>query len=170
MALARIDPVKPGATAAATINSSDFRRVLGHFPTGVAVITTMARQGPVGLAVGSFFSISLDPPLVGFCAAGTSTSWPAIKAAGTYCVHVLAGDQRHISTAFAVSGSDKFAGLDWDLERTASPRIAGALAWIDCDIVDIHTAGDHEICVGRVRDLAVERDTGPLVFFQGGYR
>jgi 3-hydroxy-9,10-secoandrosta-1,3,5(10)-triene-9,17-dione monooxygenase reductase component len=85
-------------------------------------------------------------------------------------VNVLADDQRHLSVAFAASGSDKFSGVGWNTERTTSPRIEGALAWIDCDIVDIHDAGDHEICVGRVRDLAVEREARPLVFFRGGYR
>jgi 3-hydroxy-9,10-secoandrosta-1,3,5(10)-triene-9,17-dione monooxygenase reductase component len=156
---------------AETISSPEFRRVLGHFPTGVAIITAMAgTQIPAGFSVGSFFSISLDPPLVGFCAAKTSTSWPAIKAAGACCVNVLAEDQRDVSAAFAASGTDKFSRVGWNIERTTSPRIEGALAWIDCDIVEIHDAGDHEICVGRVRNLAVEREARPLVFFRGGYR
>jgi flavin reductase (DIM6/NTAB) family NADH-FMN oxidoreductase RutF len=141
--------------------------VLGHVPTGVSIITG---AGPVGLAVGAFFSVSLDPPLVGWCPAKTSTSWPAIKAGGSFCVNVLAEDQEDVCRRFATKDPDKFSGLAWQPSASGSPRLHDILAWIDCDIEAVHDAGDHELCIGRVRAIDVVRESGPLVFFRGGYR
>src|SRR5262245_17473801 len=90
-----------------------FRQVLGHFPTGVTVITAVAAGQRVGLAVGSFFSISLDPPLIGFCAGHSSSSWPSIREAGRFCVNVLAHDQEDECRVFASKAPDKFEGLGY---------------------------------------------------------
>lgn len=147
-----------------------FRQVLGHFPTGVTVITTATPEGPVGMAVGSFFSVSLDPPLVAFCAAKTSTSYPHIGDAGRFVVNVLAEDQEVVSRAFASSGADKFAGLGYKPSPiTGSPVLGGVLAWIDCELDAVHEAGDHWIVVGRVVELEVEHEGRPLIFYRGGY-
>jgi flavin reductase (DIM6/NTAB) family NADH-FMN oxidoreductase RutF len=147
-----------------------FRQVLGHFPTGVTAVTAIGPAGaPVGFSVSSFFSVSLEPALVGFCAGKESSAWPAIRAAGAFCVNVLAEDQESVSRQLATRSADRFDGLDWSAAPTGSPRLAGVLAWIDCDIDAVHDAGDHEICVGRVRDLGVEREGAPLVFFRSGY-
>jgi 3-hydroxy-9,10-secoandrosta-1,3,5(10)-triene-9,17-dione monooxygenase reductase component len=152
------------------IDPALFRQVLGHFPTGVTVITATGSEGrPAGFAVGSFFSVSLDPPLVGFCAGKSSSSWPGIRAAGAFCVNVLAEDQEAVCRAFSSKAEDKFTGLGWSPAASGSPRLHDVLAWIDCDIEVVHDAGDHEICLGRVRELAVERETGPLLFYRGGY-
>lgn len=150
------------------IDSATFRQVLGHFPTGVTVVAG-GGDDPTGMTVGSFFSVSLDPPLVGFCAGKDSASWPAIRSSGAFCVNVLADDQEHVSRSFASKDPDKFRGIGWEPAATGSPRLLDVLAWIDCDIETVHDAGDHEICVGRVRELRVEREDGPLVFFRGGY-
>lgn len=146
-----------------------FRHVLGHVPTAVTVITAMLPDGPVGLAIGAFFSVSLEPPLVGFCASRSSRSWAGIATAGGFCVNVLAADQELLSRSFATSGADKFAGVAWTHGDRGAPRLDGVVAWIDCDIEAIHAAGDHDLCVGRVRALDVVRDDGPLVFHRGGY-
>jgi flavin reductase (DIM6/NTAB) family NADH-FMN oxidoreductase RutF len=152
------------------VDSARFRQVLGHFPTGVTVITATTGDGPVGLAVGSFFSVSLDPPLVAFCAAKTSTSYPKIEAAGHFVVNILAEDQEDISRVFASKGIDKFNGIGYrPSHSTGAPVITGVLAWIDCELDAIHEAGDHWIVVGRVHDLEVGHEGGPLVFFRGGY-
>jgi flavin reductase (DIM6/NTAB) family NADH-FMN oxidoreductase RutF len=152
------------------VDGARYRQVLGHFPTGVTVITAAAADGPVGLCVGSFSSVSLDPPLVAFFAGHTSTSYPRIEAAGHYCVNILAEDQEHIARAFAATGDDKFAGIGWrPTAATGAPVIDDVLAWIDCDIEAIHPAGDHWIVVGRVLDLQIGHEGGPLVFFRGGY-
>jgi flavin reductase (DIM6/NTAB) family NADH-FMN oxidoreductase RutF len=152
------------------IDQARFRQVLGHFPTGVTVVAAQpAGEAPVGLAVGSFFSISLDPPLVGFCPAKSSSSWPRIEAAGTFCVNILSADQEDVARIFAGKGDDKFASIGWQPGRTGSPVIRDVLAWVDCSIEDVHDAGDHWIVVGRVHDLDVGAKGTPLVFFRGGY-
>jgi len=152
------------------IDSAHFRQVLGHFPTGVTVITATGSEGrPAGFAVGSFFSVSLEPPLVGFAAGKGSSSWPGIRAAGAFCVNILAEDQEAVCRQFSSKVDDKFAGLGWTPASSGSPKLADVLAWIDCDIEAIHDAGDHELCIGRVRELKVERENGPLLFYRGGY-
>jgi 3-hydroxy-9,10-secoandrosta-1,3,5(10)-triene-9,17-dione monooxygenase reductase component len=150
-------------------DSARFRQVLGHFPTGVCVVSAIHEGRAVGLAIGSFFSISLDPPLVGFCAAKTSSTWPKLREVGRFCVNVLAADQEEVSRVFASREADKFAGLAWDHSPLGSPRLGDTLAWIDCEMEAVHDAGDHDIAVGRVRDLHVATEGEPLVFFRGGY-
>jgi flavin reductase (DIM6/NTAB) family NADH-FMN oxidoreductase RutF/DNA-binding IclR family transcriptional regulator len=152
------------------IDPKHFRRVLGHFPTGVAVISGLDPEGkPAGMAIGSFSSVSLDPPLVAFLPDKSSTSWPKIAPSGKFCVNILASEQEDVCRTFAVKGGDKFASLKWSPAGTGSPRLDGVLAWIDCDVEVIHDAGDHLIVIGRVRELDVANPSLPLVFFQGGY-
>jgi 3-hydroxy-9,10-secoandrosta-1,3,5(10)-triene-9,17-dione monooxygenase reductase component len=151
------------------IDSAHFRQVLGHFPTGVTVITASGSEGPAGFAVGSFFSVSLEPPLVGFCAGKASSSWPGIRSAGSFCVNILADDQEAVCRQFSSKVDDKFTGLGWTPTSSGAPKLTDVLAWIECDVEAIHDAGDHEICVGRVRELKVERENGPLLFYRGGY-
>ena len=154
----------------APFDSAEFRRVLGHFPTGVTVVAAVCDGDPVGVAIGSFGSVSLEPPLVMFCPGRSSTSWPAIERSGGFCVNVLADDQAELSTLFAGRDPDKFAAVPWSTRATGSPVIDGCLAWIDCTIETVHEAGDHWIVVGRVADLGVGRpDAGPLIFLKGGY-
>lgn len=152
------------------IDSRVFRNVLGHFPTGVVVVTAIAREGaPVGMAVGSFTSVSLDPPLVAFLPDRASSSFPRIREADSFCVNVLASDQEPVCRAFAMKKTDKFDGIAWEHAPSGAPRIAGAVAWIDCVPHQIHEAGDHYIVLGRVTGLGVPKPTIPLLFFQGGY-
>ncbi len=147
-----------------------FRTVLGNFPTGVTVVTAVDDGEPAGLAIGSFTSVSLDPPLVAFCPDKRSSSWPHIEAAGAFCVNILADDQVDVCNAFAGKGEDKFSEVTWDTTHLGSPRIEGSLAWIDCSLEAVHDGGDHFIVVGRVNELDVARpDRGPLLFFRGGY-
>ena len=150
------------------IDSALYRQVLGHFPTGVTVIAGNAESGPVGLAVGAFFSVSLDPPLVGWCPNKTSSSWPSIKASGSFCVNILAEDQEDVCRVFATKEPDKFRHIGWD-ETAWGPKVKDAIAWIGCEIDTVHDAGDHEIVIGRVQEMKIEREEGPLVFFRGGY-
>jgi flavin reductase (DIM6/NTAB) family NADH-FMN oxidoreductase RutF len=154
-----------------TVDSSEFRAVLGHFPTGVAVITAICSDGePAGLAIGSFTSVSLDPPLVAFLPAKSSSSWPRMRDAGSFCVNILGHPQLELSRRFATSGGDKFAGLDWQPTPSGHPILPGVPAWIDCDLVRIDDAGDHWIVLGRVRSLSADGDhPGPLVFCRGAF-
>lgn len=155
-----------------TIDSSEYRRVLGHFPTGVTVVTAADDNGAAGMAIGSFASVSLDPPLVMFCPGNTSASWLRMKEIGAFCVNVLGDDQADVCGVFAGKADDKFEGIEWTTEVTGSPVIPGSIAWIDCEVHAIHDGGDHDIVVGLVKALGTVDDAderGPLLFFQGGY-
>ncbi|WP_405845782.1 flavin reductase family protein [Streptomyces sp. NBC_01518] len=157
----------PGSEPA--LDTALFRHVLGHFCTGVVVVAAVAPEGPVGLTCQSFCSLSLDPPLVMFGAARTSTSWPRIRRVGSFCVNVLAEDQQEVSTRMARSGTDKFAGVDWDPTPPGAVRLRGALAWLDCELHAEHPGGDHTVVVGRVRRPAVASGAPPLLYHRGGY-
>jgi 3-hydroxy-9,10-secoandrosta-1,3,5(10)-triene-9,17-dione monooxygenase reductase component len=150
-----------------TIAPENFRFVLGHFLTGVTVISAAREGEPFGMTIGSFFSVSLNPPLVGFCAAKSSDTWPTIKRVGRFCVNVLGAEQEALSRRFATTGTDKFADVAWSLTDGGAPKLDEVLAWIDCDLEAVHDAGDHEICVGLVRGLAIERSQAPLPFYRG---
>jgi len=153
----------------ASFDSATFRRVLGHYPTGVCVVTAVEADGaPVAMVVGSFTSVSLDPPLVAFFPAKSSTSWPRIQAVGKFCVNVLASDQLPLCRQIAMPGTDKFAGIAHRASANGSPILDDVVAWIDCDIADVQITGDHYLVLGRVRELGTEKTTAaPLVFFQG---
>lgn len=147
-----------------------FRQVLGHVPTGVAVVTAVDNGDPVGLAVGTFVSVSLRPLLVGFLPASTSTSFPRIRASGAFCVNVLTVQQQYVCDAFATSGGEKFANLKWQRTPvTGSPQLDGTAAWIDCRLAAVHNAGDHFIAIGEVVDLDAVATARPLLFHRGAY-
>ncbi|NBH07416.1 flavin reductase family protein [Amycolatopsis sp. SID8362] len=148
--------------------SDRFRAVLGHFPTSVVAVTALERAGtPVGMTVGSFFSVSLDPLLVGFCPARTSTTFPKIRTAPGFAVNLLAHDQEWICRRLAARGADKLRGIGWRPAPSGAPVIEGALAWLDCTFADVHEAGDHYVVLGAVAALEADGDGAPLVFLKG---
>ncbi len=150
------------------VEAAEMRRVLGQFATGVTIVTGADDGEPVGFACQSFTSVSLDPPLVLFCPAHTSRSWPRIRSGGVFSVNVLADDQLDVCKAFAASGGDKFDGLLWH-QTPWGPSIDGVLATVHCDIEAVHPAGDHDVVLGRVRHLVMHRDSAPLLFFRGQF-
>lgn len=150
-------------------DSKMFRSVLGHFGTGVTVVSADDGAHMAGLACQSFAALSLDPPLVLFCPAKTSGSWQVIERAGRFAVNVLAADQDDVSTVFGSRGVDKFASVDWTYSPSGSPLIDGVLTWIDCTLETVHEAGDHYVVIGRVHALGEPRDERPLLFYQGRY-
>jgi 3-hydroxy-9,10-secoandrosta-1,3,5(10)-triene-9,17-dione monooxygenase reductase component len=151
------------------VSPTAFRHALGHFCTGVTVVTGLDGDEPVGLACQSFTSVSLDPALVLFCPGRTSSSWPRIRRSGQFTINVLAEGQRDVCAAFGSSSAPKFGAAPW--RRTSSDAILldGALAWIHCTIDAVHDGGDHDIVVGRVQTLSVERDDRPLLYFRGSH-
>lgn len=151
------------------IESQEFRRIMGHYPTGVCAITAMVDGAPAGMVVGSFTSVSLDPPLVAFLPDRKSTSWPKIKSAGRFCVNVLAEHQENVCRALSAKADNKFDAVPYRLSGTGLPIVNGIVAWIDCDLYAVHEAGDHFIAIGEVRAMDVEHPHRPLLFFQGGY-
>lgn len=150
-------------------DSNEFRRILGHYPTGVCAITAMSGDGPVGMVVGSFTSVSLDPPLVAFFPDRASTSWPKIEAAGRFCVNVLAEDQLDVCRALASKAKNKFEPLSYRLSRAGLPIIDNIVAWIDCDLYAVHEAGDHFVAIGQVHSLDGDAARNPLLFHKGAY-
>jgi flavin reductase (DIM6/NTAB) family NADH-FMN oxidoreductase RutF len=155
--------------AGSAFDSAKYRQVLGHFPTGVTVITAVDDGTPVGMAIGSFASLSLEPPSILFCAGKQSSSWPKVQASGSFCVNILADDQEDVCRVFASKAADKFAEIGWKRSGNGSPVLDGVLAFIDCTIADVVESGDHYIVIGNVTDLDVRHEGGPLLFFRGGY-
>lgn len=165
----------------AEIDPMLFRQVLGHLPTGVSIIAALdtgvrgelplEKARPVGLAAGSFFSVSLDPALVGFCVTLTSSTWPVIERTGKFGVSVLADDQVDVCKRLATKDPGKFESVPWSPSPvTGSPYIDGAVAHIDCELDQQVKAGDHWIVIGSVQHLTLHRtDAGSLVFVRGGY-
>jgi len=152
------------------IDPRRFRDVLGSFPTGVVIIGAIADDGePVGMVVGSFTSLSLDPPLVAFMPAVRSKSYARLRESSRFCVSVLSAEQEQVCRHFASAEADKFAGQAWAPAPSGSPRLLDAVAWIDCEVRDVHRAGDHDIVIGGVTALDVGAGASPLLFFRGGY-
>ena len=148
---------------------STFRTVLGHFATGVAIVASVDGEEPVGMACNSFSSVSLDPQLVLFCAAKSSSTWPRIQKAGCWAANFLGEDGEEVSRLFAQKGADRFSHIEYTLGRSGSPVLRDALAFVDCETTAEHDAGDHVIVVGRVLELGYAPEGKPLLFYRGGY-
>ncbi|MCD9199073.1 flavin reductase family protein [Aeromicrobium wangtongii] len=159
---------KSDAALEAAETGREFRKVLGHLPTGVVLVAAHTASGPVGMAVNSITSVSLDPPLVSICVARTSTSWPRIRSAGRFCISVLADHHEQTSRRFSAPGEDRFAGETWH-DEPAGPALDGAVARLDCEMYAEYGAGDHTIVVARVAALDAVEDGHALVFFRGQY-
>ncbi len=153
-----------------TIDPARFRETMGHYPTGVAAVTAMLADGnPAGMIVGTFSSVSLDPPLIAFFPATNSRSFAHLRTAKSFCANVLASDQEPLCRQLARGGARKFEGVPWRPGPLGSPILEGAVSWIECTYAEIREAGDHYVVTGLVHQFAVERSTLPLLFFQGGY-
>jgi 3-hydroxy-9,10-secoandrosta-1,3,5(10)-triene-9,17-dione monooxygenase reductase component len=151
------------------LDQARFREVLGHFATGITIVTATEEGEPVGFTCQSFAALSLDPPMVILAPAKSSTSWPRIAQAGAFCVNILSEHQEAVCRAFAVSGGEKFDGVDWTPgPATGAPVIAGSLAFVECTLGAIYEGGDHELVTGHV--VATEIGEGsPLLFYRSGF-
>lgn len=143
---------------------------MGSYPTGVSVITSVSADGARwGLAVGTFTSISLDPPLVGFMPHRLSGSWREIEKTGAFCVNILSDAQLDMCCRFATRGGNKFQGISHGHSPGGLPVLDDVLAWVECDIAKVVELGDHVLAVGAVRALERAREGAPLLFHRGGY-
>lgn len=154
------------------IEPLSFREALGHYASGITVITSQLDGEPVGFTCQSFYSVSMSPPLVSFRVMSGSASYPKIREAGRFVVNILSGEQVGISNRFAQRGTDKWQGVQWQASPLGNPIIAGSLHWLDCEIHAEHTAGDHLIVIGEVKALSLETAATPqpLLYFKGQYR
>jgi len=152
-------------------DAREFRKILGHYPTGVCAVTARSGTGDLlAMVVGSFTSVSLSPPLVAFFPDKSSTSWPKIRECGGFCVNVLADSQLELCARLASKDSGKFDGVGYHLSSRGFPILDGAVAWLDCSIDAIHEAGDHYIVLGEVSSLDLHQRGEPLLFHKGAYR
>jgi flavin reductase (DIM6/NTAB) family NADH-FMN oxidoreductase RutF len=153
-----------------SIDPAVFRQVLGNYPTGVAVITAADSTGtPLGMVVGTFTSVSLDPPLVGFLPDKRSSTWPQIEASGRFCVNVFASDQLAQCKQLARSGPDKFEGVSHSRSPHGLPVLDDAMVVIECGLHSVVEAGDHWFVLGAVEAMEVRREADPMLFFRGKY-
>jgi 3-hydroxy-9,10-secoandrosta-1,3,5(10)-triene-9,17-dione monooxygenase reductase component len=153
-----------------TLDARHFRDVLGNFPTSVVAVTTTGPAArPEGMIVGTFTSVSLDPPLVSFLADRASGTCAKIRAAGSYCANVLGADQEPLCRQLAARTPNRFDGVAWQPSPLGNPVLEGIVAWVDCDVEKVVELGDHFLVVGGVRHLRVESPKTPLLFFRGGY-
>ena len=155
---------------AEAIDPKWYRQVLGQYPTGVCLVAATQADGtPIGMIVGSFTSVSLDPPLVAFFPDRGSGSWAKLSECRHFCVNILSAEQEEACRKLASRDPDKFAAIGYDLSPLGSPIAHSVVAWIDCELHRIEEAGDHFIVLGLVRGLEIAAGGLPLLFFQGGY-
>ncbi len=152
-----------------TIDPAEFRKVLGSYPTGVCVITALDEGKPAGMVVGSFTSVSLDPPLVGFFPDKSSTSWPLIEKAGRFCVNVMGSDQAHVCRAVTAKGEAKFVGVEYVISDHDLPVITDSIAAIECKLYSVTEAGDHWFVLGQVLRMEAVGENDPMLFHRGRY-
>jgi flavin reductase (DIM6/NTAB) family NADH-FMN oxidoreductase RutF len=151
------------------IGPDEFRRVLGHFATGVTIVTTCdAEQRPTGLTASAFSSVSLDPPLVLICVDHKSQSFPHLRESGRFAINILHHEHEALSRRFASSRLDKFDGVAFRMGELGVPLIEQALASLECRTVSAHVEGDHTIFVGRVESVHVGEGE-PLLYYRGRY-
>ncbi|MGQ3383160.1 flavin reductase family protein [Glutamicibacter sp. TV12E] len=149
------------------IDPAEYRKVFGALPTGVTAITGLTAEGkPMGFVVGTFMSLSLEPPLVTFCVDKGSSTWPTLRSLGRFTANILSTEQLPVCRALSRKGEDKFQGLDFEIGENGTPRIAGATAWIDCEVLSEVVAGDHYMIVGGVD--AMEASEREALLFRGG--
>ncbi|WP_433501182.1 flavin reductase family protein [Sphaerimonospora sp. CA-214678] len=158
-----------GPVDAAPPAPPEFRRAMGMFASGVTVVTGVDDGEPVGFACQSFASVSLEPPLVLFCADHNGRTWPRIRRSGRFCVNVLAEDQVDVCDRFGSSRGKKFDGLDWDTSRWGLPALRDVLLRVHADVYDVHVAGDHDVVVGRVLELESAGEGHPMIFYRGRF-
>ncbi len=152
------------------LTPAEFRTALRSFATGVTVVTTRDREGrPSGLTASAFTSVSLEPPLVLVCVDHAATAHPDLRERGWFAVNILRREQEGLSRRFAVSGGDKFRDVACHEGRTGLPLLDGALATLECRVVEAHEAGDHTIFIGQVETVSVAGGQ-PLVYFHGSYQ
>lgn len=166
---ARVDA--SAADEAPALDPADLKAALGLFASGVTVVSGMDDGAPAGFTCQSFFSVSLEPPLIALSVMATSSTYPRLRAADRIAVSVLAEDQRAESNAFARSGTDKWAGISWTASPGGAPVIDGSLTWFECRIESEIEAGDHTLVIARVTAIGEPRQAAaPLLYWSSGYR
>lgn len=156
-----------------SIDSRSLRHALSRFASGITVITGIADHAPTGFTCQSFYSVSLNPPLISFCVMKTSKSWPSIRSSRNFTVNVLSEEQQAVSDVFAKSGGDKWKHVHWVSSASGKAILAETLMWLDCSLHSEHEFGDHFMVIGKVNEMSPidwDRHRNPLIYFKGQYR
>jgi flavin reductase (DIM6/NTAB) family NADH-FMN oxidoreductase RutF len=161
---------RTSAAPAVIDGEHEFRRALGRFATGIAVVTLQTPQGPTGLTINSFNSVSILPPLVVWSLARSSSALPAFEASEHYAINVLAADQKALSERFAAQREDRFAGLAFATGLGGAPLLSGCCASFQVRNAIRHDGGDHVVFIGEVERFDYDAGHEPLLYFGGAYR
>jgi flavin reductase (DIM6/NTAB) family NADH-FMN oxidoreductase RutF len=156
-----------------TFDAARYRQIVGHFATGVTVITTAADGWLHGMTANAVTSVSLDPLLLLVCVDQAAHAHEQLSRAARFGVNILAEDQEEVSRVFAVTAEPEqgqLRGAEFHLSRRGTPVLEGVLAYLECEVADRCAGGDHTIFIGRVLDGEVLQEAAPLLFFRGGYR
>ena len=147
-----------------------YRETIGRFATGVAIVTAQSAEGPVGMTANALCSLSLDPLLLLVCIDNAARTLAPIEASGRFAVNVLRAEQRELADAFASKARKQqhFAGVAWRLHQGV-PVLEESLAWLVCDLRELHPGGDHTIGIGAVTDMGQDARGRPLVWYEGRY-
>lgn len=156
-------------TVSAQIEPAVYREVMAHYPTGVAIVTGFDGEEPVGMVVGTFSAVSMDPALVSFMPQRSSGTYARLAGASSYCINVIAADQLALCRTIAGPGEHKFDGVAWHASEYGAPQLDDAVAHVHCRPYQEIEAGDHFIVLCAVDAMAVTRPAAPLLFFKGGY-
>jgi 3-hydroxy-9,10-secoandrosta-1,3,5(10)-triene-9,17-dione monooxygenase reductase component len=151
-----------------SLDTSHFKEVVGHYATGLVIVSSHSDEGPAGFTCQTFGSLSLEPPLVLFAASTNGNSWQRVQRSATIAVNVLGADQEPLARLFATSGIDKFRETPWGSAPGGSPLLEGAVAHLEGQVVSIVTFGDHDVCVLEVTYAHASREH-PLIYFRGGF-
>jgi flavin reductase (DIM6/NTAB) family NADH-FMN oxidoreductase RutF len=155
------------------IDPTVYREVMGHYPTGVAVVTgfdtSAGTDEPIGMVVGTFSAVSMDPPLVSFMPQRSSGTYARLATSSAYCINVIAADQLDLCRTLAGRTPDKFDRVAWQHSAFGAPQLDDAVAHVHCRPAEVIEAGDHYIVLCTVDAMEVTRPASPLLFFQGGY-
>ena len=142
---------------------------MSAFASGVTVVTGLDEGEPVGFACQSFASVSLDPPLILFCADHRGRAWPRIRTAGRFTVNVLAEQQQDLCARFGSSRGLKYDGLDWEVSAWGTPALGEVLLRVHAEVYDVNVAGDHDVVLGRVLEVELLEEERPMIFYRGGF-
>lgn len=154
-----------------SVNSDQFRDVMGRFATGVTVVTTSNHGRLDGFTASSFTSVSLEPPLVLVCIGKDATCHDAFSGGSCFAINILSAKQADLSVRFSSDVGDRFDGVAHASWVTGAPILEDALAAIDCTLHAVYEGGDHSILLGRVERLGpIREDADPLIYYRGAYR
>lgn len=157
-------------TATTTFDPAAFREVLGHYPTGVVLVTALHPDGEeLAMIVGTFTSVSVEPPLVAFLPMRSSRTFARLQECSSMCINVLTEGQEQIGRTIASRHENKLDGIEWSPCESGAPLLKDSLAWLDVHLEKVIEAGDHHIALCAIDDMAVNNPKAPLIFFQGGY-